>query len=387
MPDDRGSSPPPAVKDEGRHFLAHMGHDLRSPMTNIIALSEALLDGVYGPAPEAHTETLRHIRENGQRMIAMITDLVDLARFDSGQSMLEPAVCEVMEPCRESVETARSMATGKRITLKSEWLPEAVTAMADARRLRQIASNLATAAVVASPATGQVHVRGEARKAEGRLCLIAMASRHPVPGPYPEPAAIEAFATAEALQRLRKLSAVAVSVLEKLAAQHGGTFNVAEREGVIAIVVSLPLAFSEATLPRGSVESVSTPPAPATPLILLADDEEIIRTITKDYLESTGYRVSCATNGAEALEILQKETPDLVILDMQMPVLDGLDALKRMRTSGDPRVANIPVISLSGMVTPGHRDLCMAAGANGCLAKPFGIKDLERAITEYLGKT
>jgi CheY-like chemotaxis protein len=176
--------------------------------------------------------------------------------------------------------------------------------------------------------------------------------------------------------------------MEKLSTVHGGTFRVAEREGVIAIVLSLPMAFCQAAPSNTSVASAAAAPVPKnTPLILLADDEEIIRTITKDYLESTGYRVTCATNGAEALEMLQKETPDLVILDMQMPVLDGLDALKRMRGSGDPRVANIPVISLSGMVTPGHKDLCLAAGANGCLAKPFGIKDLERAITEYLGKT
>src|SRR5688572_16779400 len=97
MPNESESAPQSPARDERSHFLAHMGHDLRAPMTNILALTEALVDGVYGPLASVQSETLKHIRDNGYRMINMVTDLVDLARFETGQIRLEPVSCEIME--------------------------------------------------------------------------------------------------------------------------------------------------------------------------------------------------------------------------------------------------------------------------------------------------
>jgi CheY-like chemotaxis protein len=186
------------------------------------------------------------------------------------------------------------------------------------------------------------------------------------------------------------LSSVAVTVLERVAALHGGSLAVTDfGSSGFSITVELPMVFPDAsTQPAATAETTLADAAKderAAPFILLADDEEIIRTITKDYLESTGYRVACVTNGKEALDFLQTEVPDLLIMDMQMPVLDGMEALAQLRRSPDPRIAKTPVISLSGLVAPGHRERCLAAGANGCLAKPFGIKDLERVIKEFVG--
>jgi CheY-like chemotaxis protein len=152
-------------------------------------------------------------------------------------------------------------------------------------------------------------------------------------------------------------------------------------------VAELPIVFPEAAAAAADTNSSGVDASQknrTVPFILLADDEEIIRTITKDYLESIGYRVACVANGKEALDFVEAEAPDLVILDMQMPLLDGMEALAQLRRSPNPRIANTPVISLSGLVAPGHRERCLAAGANGCLAKPFGIKDLERVIKEFL---
>jgi CheY-like chemotaxis protein len=189
---------------------------------------------------------------------------------------------------------------------------------------------------------------------------------------------------------LRKLSSVAVTMVEKVVQIHQGLLEVSDggTHG-FSILAELPISFPEqaGSGAASAADATGTQPAGGeAPFILLADDEEIIRTITKDYLETIGYRVACVTNGREALSFLQGNKPDLLIMDMQMPVLDGMDALTEMRRSTDPRIAKTPVISLSGLVTPGHRERCLAAGANGCLAKPFGIKDLERVIKEILGE-
>jgi CheY-like chemotaxis protein len=319
----------------------------------------------------------------------MVTDLVDLARFETGQLKLEPASCDIMDSCRNGLEMARGQAKSKNVTIESEMVPPSVTAIADARRLRQLTSSLASAAVVSAPAGGRVNFLVEAQASGGRLRLQIQTSRRPSQISPADNSAPEAPVSAAALLRLRKMSSVAVTMVEKIVELHHGTLEVADcGSSGFAITVELPLA-----LPAGAPHSGSaTGPGKAdaakeerAPFILLADDEEIIRTITKDYLESTGYRVACVTNGREALDFLQRETPDLLIMDMQMPVLDGMDALVQLRRSSDPRIAKTPVISLSGIATPGHRERCLAAGANGCLAKPFGIKDLERVIKENLG--
>jgi CheY-like chemotaxis protein len=390
MPTDNEPAPQPAINDERSHFLAHMGHDLRAPMTNILALTEALLDGVYGPVAPAQSETLKHIRDNGHRMINMVTDLVDLARIETAQLKLEPASTDIMEAFRQGLEMLHGQAKSKQVTIEPAFVPRQARAHADARRLRQLASALASAAVVSAPAAGRVMFRVEALPSEGRVHLEIRTCKRsdqsfPTDNSHPD-----AAASAAALLRLRKLSSVAVTMMEKLVELHQGSMAVTDfGSSGYSVRVALPLVFQEATAkPVAATNSTAADAASnhrAAPFILLADDEEIIRRITKDYLESVGYRVACVTNGREALDFLEVEVPDLLIMDMQMPLLDGMEALAELRRSPNPRIAKTPVVSLSGLVAPGHRERCLAAGANGCLAKPFGIKDLERVIHEFLG--
>lgn len=386
---DPAAPPPHAAGDDRSHFLAHMGHDLRAPLTNILALAEALRDGVYGGLNHQQAESLNHIRDNGHRMLTLITDLVDLARFETGGLVLECAPCGIMEACRQGLDLVRGHAKSKKVTLECRCRPESVTATADARRLRQMMAGIAGGAVACAPAEGCVVLRVEADAAGGKLWLQALTSMG-ADGTNPSEKSIrDAASSTAALGRLRRMSRVSVSLVEKLVHLHGGTFSVVDGpEGSITITAGIPMNFPDDCMEEAAVEQ----PAAAgggheAAFILLADDEEIIRTITKDYLESIGYRVACATNGREALDLIQAEPPDLVIMDMQMPVLDGLEAMQEVRRSADPRIARMPLISLSGLATPGHRERSIAAGANRCLAKPFGIKDLEHAITETLAQS
>lgn len=368
-----------------------MGHDLRAPLTNILALAEAVRDGVYGPLNPQQSDTLGHIRDNGHRMLNMITDLVDLARLETGRLSLERSQCGITEACSEGMQLVRGLAKSKKIVLALHSAPDTIIAEADVRRIRQLTAALVGAAVASSPAEGHVQLRVQASGPETRLWLQATASRAPLESSPSDFSAETAGACAEALQRIRKMSSVSVAMVERLVDLHQGFLGVTTAPGgTTTITVCLPMNFPAGLAQHtpvgagGSTAQDSGEAAGRPPFILLADDEEIIRTITKDYLESVGYRVVCATNGREALDLIHAEVPDLVIMDMQMPVLDGLEAMQQVRSSADPRVARVPLISLSGLATPGHRERCLAAGANRCLAKPFGIKELEQAITQTL---
>jgi CheY-like chemotaxis protein len=257
--------------------------------------------------------------------------------------------------------------------------------MGDARRLRQLVAGLANASVVAAPAEGRVRFQLEIPSGEAKLRIrIVTAKRGDQSFPTETSCSDPAI-----LSRWRKLSSVAVTTVEKIVELHEGTLEVCDSPGgLFSVSVTLPLVLADADGKPVDGATRGTKPGGESkaPLILLADDEDIIRTITRDYLESTGYRVLAVTNGREALDLIHAEAPDLVIMDMQMPVLDGMEALQQLRRSSDPKIASTPVISLSGLATPGHREKCLAAGATSCLAKPFGIKDLDRAIQEAINK-
>jgi CheY-like chemotaxis protein len=122
----------------------------------------------------------------------------------------------------------------------------------------------------------------------------------------------------------------------------------------------------------------------SSPLILLADDQPALSAITRDYLESVGMRVEVAFDGQEALQKATALLPDLIMMDVQMPVMDGLEAIRQIRQSAEPRLREVPIICLSGLAVAGDMEKCIAAGATAYLAKPFGVQQLQRAIRSFL---
>jgi CheY-like chemotaxis protein len=137
---------------------------------------------------------------------------------------------------------------------------------------------------------------------------------------------------------------------------------------------------SEAGL-RPSPNSGLEPPVAAAPLILLAEDNEANIMTLADYLEVKGYRVVVARTGSEAITLARKVSPDMIVMDMHMPELDGLEATRRIRA--DAELAHIPIIAVTALAMPGDRERCLAAGANAYLSKPFSLKALVSMLAEY----
>jgi len=127
---------------------------------------------------------------------------------------------------------------------------------------------------------------------------------------------------------------------------------------------------------------VTSQPKRSSPLILLAEDNEANISTMMDYLQVQGYQVSLARNGVEAVKIAKQQKPDLILMDIQMPEMDGLEATQRI--SSDANLATIPIIALTALAMPGDRERCIAAGAVEYLTKPVGLKKLMSIITEHL---
>lgn len=128
-------------------------------------------------------------------------------------------------------------------------------------------------------------------------------------------------------------------------------------------------------------------PAPASthqPTILIADDQPALLTVTRNYLESLGFEVITARDGAEAVQQAMTLQPDLILMDVRMPVVDGLTAIRQIRASTDPKTRAITIVSLSGHASAADKEKCLAAGATAYLTKPFGVRELDRLIVDYL---
>jgi CheY-like chemotaxis protein len=122
---------------------------------------------------------------------------------------------------------------------------------------------------------------------------------------------------------------------------------------------------------------------PISPLILLAEDNEANIATFSSYLEAKGYRILLATDGQQAISIAKSDRPDLILMDIQMPVMDGLEAIAQIRL--DPSLANIPIIALTALAMEGDREKCLAVGANEYLSKPIKLKALADIIWSILG--
>jgi CheY-like chemotaxis protein len=360
-------------------FFGSAGHELRNPLATVIAQAEMLLDEVHGPLSAPQTAALRSIHEHTRQTCALITSLVDLARLQTESLTLNP--CDVSDAAENALSQISKLASSRSIQF-SGTLYAGLYAMADKSRLAQMLDELLAAAALMTPSGGQVqfHVTTEAGgiliQAIGNACM-----------PPPQDGAPNSV-----LQQLNKLRPIGLALLETLVRLHQGQFTVNAATGHASIFTLRLPATSQTTetaiVRKETSPAPSPPPRPAkpacTPLILIADDQTAFVSITCNYLESLGFQVATARDGEEAVRLALSLLPDLIFMDVCMPMLDGLSAIRQIRAAADSKLHTIPIISLSGGTGATDRENCLAAGATSYLGKPFGIREIDRIIQDFI---
>lgn len=370
-------------------FLGSMGHELRNPLANVIAQVETLLAGVYGPLPSAQENAMAAIRDSTQKMLRLITDLVDVGRIEAGVTQLAPMPCQVRECCENSKADTEALARSRSIQVVAEVQPRDLGVMADARRLEQIIAELLAAALLSMKTGGMLRLT--ITHDQGGLVMQTQSGPGQVTGQD---------ALAQIHGRLGKIRPIGLALLQKLVQVHGGTFMLNEMpEQELSMCIRLPLsktgggsvAVVQEAAPETAVPvetGAATAPAPGSarkrPLILIADDQPALIAVTRNYFESLGFEVETAQDGSEAVSRASTLLPDLILMDVRMPVVDGLSAIRQIRSSPDPQTRAIAIVSLSGLATASDKEKCLAAGASAYLNKPFGIRELDRIISEFL---
>lgn len=376
------------LKDE---FLATISHELRTPLSAILTLSETLQDEVYGSLVERQRKALERIVKSGRHLLELINDILDISKIESGKLTLEIGPVSVTTLCEDCLQMLQTMAQVKQIQfIKTIQLTNDLIYV-DGRRLMQILLNLLNNAVKFTPDSGQVGLEVY-DDIEQELVTFTIWDTGIGIATEDISKLFRPFVQLDSkLSRQYQGAGLGLALVYRLTELHGGSVTVSSEPSVGSrFMITLPHQIRnrpDRMHPmRNGAELWQGAPALSSRRdlcsILLADDNELNIVALKSYLEQQGYTVVLAQNGIEAIAQAQKFSPDLILLDLQMPQMDGLETLQLLRQS--PTFEQTPIVALTALLVPGERELCLALGANDYRAKPISLQVLGQLLHLYL---
>jgi PAS domain S-box-containing protein len=393
------------LKDE---FLANMSHELRTPLNAVLGMSEGLMTGVFGDLNERQMRSLSLIETSGRHLLELINDILDVAKIGAGKLELELSSVAIEYLCKSSLNFVKQIANQKNIQLKLSINHSIKMITVDERRMRQALINLLSNAVKFTPKGGKICLEVKLQEREAteltseRSYAMIFSIIDTGIGISPEDISnlFQAFVQIDSsLNRQYAGTGLGLTLVKQLVEMHGGCVSVASQVGegssfsiVLPYTESIELDKSDKAEPPSNsfgegynqVSNLENNLA-VNPLILMADDNPINIETFSNYLTSRGYRLIFASDGQEAINMTIAQNPDLILMDIQMPVLDGISAIESIRAN--PDINNIPIVALTALAMIGDREKCLAVGANEYLAKPVQLSHLVTVIQKQLLKT
>jgi signal transduction histidine kinase/CheY-like chemotaxis protein len=361
-------------------FLANISHEIRTPMNGVIGMADLMARTSLTPEQRAYLQT---IQVSGQSLLTLLNDVLDFSRLESRKLTVEHRPFSVRSVVEDCLEIMAPLAGGKGLTLGS-LIPEgtAEALLGDGHRTRQVLLNLLSNAIKFT-SRGRIRVAVSSRPLEdGRIEI-----RFSVNDTGLGIAGDDLGRLFVAFQQLDGSSSrqfggagLGLAISKRLTELMGGTITVETVPGQ-----GSTFHFTIVGEPAAAVAAPQPPEVSRQPResrrsslrILLAEDEAINRLVVLDMLEQLGYQADSVDGGAEALQALELETYDVVLMDVQMPGLDGLEATRRIRSSGRSQPH---IIALTAHALSGDRERCLVAGMNAYLSKPVRLNDLQDAL-------
>ncbi len=369
------------LKDE---FLAMMSHELRTPLTAVLGITEAMDEGLYGPVSEGQHTALATVLRSGRHLLALLSDILDLAHIEAGNETLERQPLSIDLLCQSALQIVQTAAqqTGIRLLRSIEQGIDGLRG--DERRLTQILVNLLDNAVKFTPAGGTVGLEVTADREHECLRFLVWDTGIGIAEADLE-RLFQPFTQVDGrLSRQYGGVGLGLTLVRRLVEMHGGSVSLTSAPGQgSAFTVSLPWTPADNVAPPRKRPSFSQARAWAQPpRLVIADDHEPTLAFYMELLTLEGCQVAVARNGEEVLAQVRANRPDVVVMDIQMPGIDGLTAIRLLR--GEAASATLPIIALTALAMSGDRDRCLAAGANAYLAKPVSLRDLMETISALL---
>ncbi|MFO0472488.1 MAG: ATP-binding protein [Pseudomonadota bacterium] len=364
-------------------FLANMSHEIRTPLNAVLGLNELLLRSALDARQRAHAEL---IRSSGELLLALINDILDLSRIEAGRLELADLPFEPRRVVDEVVAMLRSPVEAKGLTLSVEVGQEVPRRLSgDPVRLRQVLFNLLGNALKFTDRGGiRLGLRVEAPPSAGSVARLAIEVSDTGIGIPPQllPKLFERFTQGDnSAERRHGGSGLGLAIAQQIVQLMGGTIEVSTRLGEgSTFVLRLPMTEPPDT-PRATHAAALRPTAPAAPRrrVLVAEDNAVNQVLVRAVLERLGHECRIVGDGGAAVRAVAEDPPDLVLMDMQMPGLDGPGATRAIRALDGP-AARVPVVAMTANARPEDREQCLAAGMDAYLSKPVDIAALEATI-------
>ncbi|WP_427160072.1 response regulator [Aliinostoc sp. HNIBRCY26] len=391
-------------------FLANMSHELRTPLNVILGTCEVLLEKVFGTLNENQENSVLLIENSGRHLLAIINDILDVSKIETGCLELEISTVSITHLCESSVALVRQQAIKKEIQLSTIQSSNYEYISVDEQRMRQLLMNLLTNAVKFTPTGGEVALE----VAFGTIALpnlevdVVLAGNQPspdeeflyfsvsdtgigIPKSFQDKLFQPFVQVDSKLNRHYEGTGLGLTLVKQIAELHGGSVIIRSELGKgSCFTVYLPhtcLVMDNSSSPQNPASerlatAATDTPETDDPLVLLAEDNEANVLAISYYLTAKGFRLIVAQDGEDAIAIAQSQHPDIILMDIQMPGLDGIEAIKRIRQ--DSQIAHIPIIALTALAMSSDRERCLEAGADEYLSKPVKLKQLQTTIQQLL---
>ena len=361
-------------------FLSRMSHELRTPLNAVLGYGQLLeMDHL----DEDQRESVHQILKGGTLLLDLINEVLDIARIESGRMALSLEPIEVQDAIKEALDLIRPLATERGVSITVEGTSERPQfVLADRQRLKQILLNLLSNAVKFSRPGGAVVLRcrdvGEGVRIEVADQGAGISASHldRLFTPFERLKADAAGVTGTGL---------GLALSKRLAEVMGGTIEVKSKEGVgSTFSIQLP----KASVARFDKEAMTvewaetTQQNEETTMLQIEDNPSNIRLVERILSGRPNSRLITAMQGSLGLELARQHSPDLILLDLNLPDVTGYDVLRDLRT--DPRLADIPVVVISADATKGQMDRVLAAGAHSYLTKPLDVQRFMEVVNQAL---
>lgn len=372
------------VKDE---FLANMSHELRTPLNAILGISESLEEQIIGSLNDKQLKYVQIVKESGRHLLELINDILDVSKIEAGRMELDFRFISVEKLCQSSLRMIKELAQKKSINVSFTVRGGVKVVRGDERRLKQSLVNLLSNAVKFTEEGKQIglEVAGSPERNEITFTVwdtgigIAKEDLKHLFKPFTQLNA--------GLAREFQGTGLGLALVAQMIRLHGGRVSAESKLGKGSrFTIALPWQLEEQTAqPKGTGEL--QPPGHEVQTkhkgkVLIVEDTDIIVSLLKEYLGYKGYQVFVARNGREGIAAAQQERPDIILMDVMMPIMDGIEATRHIRK--EEALQDTPIIALTALAMPGDRERCLAAGMTDYMSKPVKMDELERKLEQYL---
>jgi PAS domain S-box-containing protein len=359
-------------------FLANMSHEIRTPMTAILGFAKLFREKTMDSKSRNFTE---QIISSGEHLLNLINDILDLSRVESGRVVIDPTPYDIRELLEEMVDLYKPLAERKNIKLKFGSLNIPPRVILDRGRTRQIVSNLLNNALKFIE-EGEVELRVVMDLGVQGIIISVSDTGPGIPKDQQKKIFEPFYQSTKSDSKVYEGSGLGLAITSRLVKAMGGIIELeSEKNKLTTFIVHLPCEFTTGET-KGKITEFDINETESSDIsnlkVLVADDHQANRTLISYILEQVGCTVVVAEDGKEAVEAFRNEAFDIIVLDVQMPVMDGYEALRRIRAL--PGGSRIPILTLTAYAMRGDRERFLAIGADDYLSKPFDPQELIKRI-------